>query len=387
MKLKILLPLYIGAIIGPMGGFGIVAILPAMAGLWDVAFGRISIAITYYMVPFIVIQIFSGAIAQIFDTRKTLLFGFGLYAAGSVCAGLAGSFSLFLVFRVVQGVGAGFLAPIVMALIGELVHERHLGRAIGLLGVAYTAGITLGPYISGMIEVRLGWPWFFFFLTALSLSSGIFYFFTSRASGRASRKQESAGQGSLLDVFPVLKKASREPGVAPISFSAFCLFFGYIGIMTFTADVLKTQFGLPSDKVGAILSITGLSGIVVSPIAGALGDRVGRKAVFLSGCLIAMLAISLMAWIPYSFYSRLMLFLLLGTGSATAWTSLNTLAVNISPSLRQPVTSLYNAIKFSGYASAPMALPLIYSAFGILGVQIACITAVVIAMVLALKAT
>ena len=381
LNLKNLIPLYIGAAIGPMGGFGIVTILPVMAKAWSVNFGSISVAITFYMLPFIAMQIFSGAIAQLFDARKTLIFGFTIYALGALLSGLSTNFSTFLACRILQGVGAGFLTPIIMALIGELVPDEHIGKAIGLLGVAYTVGVTLGPYISGAIEVRLGWPYFFFLLSIVALAAGISYLISSRSLTRPAKNK-----AAILDILPVLNRAVREPGALFISFAAFSLFFGYIGIITFTADDLKSHLGLASNKIGTILSITGLSGIMVSPVAGYLGDRLGRKQVFACGAMIAIIAIGLMACLPYGYYNRLLLFLLLGTGAATAWTSLNTMAVRISTDLRQPVTSIYNAIKFSGYALSPAVLALLYGPFHIKAVQIGSMVAVAISAVLALQA-
>lgn len=381
MNLRNLTPLYIGAVIGPMGGFGIVTILPVMANVWSVNFATISVAITCYMMPFIVMQIFSGAIAQLFGARRTLLFGFTVYALGALLSGLSTNFSMFLAFRIFQGIGAGFLTPIIMALIGELVPEKHIGKAIGLLGVAYTAGVTLGPYLSGAIEVRLGWSYFFFFLSVVALTAGLSYLLTSRSA-----KLPDIAKADIMDIIPVLKSAIREPGALLISFAAFSLFFGYIGLMTFTADALKNQIGLASDKIGTILSITGLSGILVSPIAGYMGDRLGRKPLFAGGTLIAIAAIGLMAWLPYGFYNRLLLFLMLGTGAATAWTSLNTMAVGVSTSLRKPVTSIYNAIKFTGYALSPAVLALLYGAFHLKAVQIGSMVAIATATVLAISA-
>jgi len=61
--------------------------------------------------------------------------------------------------------------------------------------------------------------------------------------------------------------------------------------MTFTADHLKSNIQLPSDQVGAVLSITGLSGIIVSPLAGFLGDRFGRYKVLLAGTAIVVISI------------------------------------------------------------------------------------------------
>ncbi|MFP4452881.1 MAG: MFS transporter [Desulfobacterales bacterium] len=380
MNLKKLIPLYIGAAMGPVGGFGIVAILPVMARSWSVAFSTASVSITAYMIPFIIIQIFSGSIAQLFDVRRTLLFGFLLYALGAVLCGLSTGLSAFLVFRVFQGIGAGFLTPVIMALIGEMVPEKDVGKAIGLLGVAYTIGVTFGPFISGVIEVRLGWPWFFYFIAMLSLVSALSYWFTSSPVAKAAKSS-----AKITDTLPVLAKAFKTPGVLWISFAAFSLFLAYIGIMTFTADYLKT-LSLSSDKIGTILSVTGLSGIIVSPIAGLLGDKIGRQKVFFAGTFIAATAIILMVAVSYSFANYLLFFLILGTGAATAWTSLNTMAIQISPAMRQPVTSIYNAIKFSGYALSPALLSLLYVPFALFAVQMACIAAIASALVLAFQA-
>ncbi len=381
MDLKKLIPLYLGAAMGPMGGFGIVTILPVMAQSWSVTFGTAAAAITLYMVPFIVIQIFSGAIAQLFDVRKTLLFGFGLYTVGALLSATAPDLWTFLLFRVFQGVGAGFLTPIIMALIGEMVPEHHLGKAIGMLGVAYTVGVTLGPYISGVIEVHLGWRWFFYFLAAVSALAGALYWLNRPPAAKPTRRS-----GRLLDILPVLRQALKQPGVLATSFAAFSLFLAYIGIMTFTADYLKTSFQLPSDRVGTLLSITGFSGIIVSPIAGYLGDRLGRTPVFLAGTAVVLLAILLMRLVPFDFTRHLFFFLVLGIGAATAWTSLNTMAVRLSSTLRQPVTSLYNAIKFSGYALAPVAFSVLYKPYRLQGVLVGCMVAVLAAAGLAWSA-
>ena len=101
---------------------------------------------------------------------------------------------------------------------------------------------------------------------------------------------------------------------------------------------------------------------------------------------IAILSVALMATLSFAYSTFLVLFLVLGTGAATAWTSLNTLAVQLSPSLRQPVTSVYNAIKFAGYAASPILLSFIYTPLRLTAVQMACIVAMILASLLAFKA-
>jgi len=57
-----------------MGGIGIITLIPVMADEWSIEFATASLAITFYMIPFVMVQLFSGSIAQLFDVRKTLLF-------------------------------------------------------------------------------------------------------------------------------------------------------------------------------------------------------------------------------------------------------------------------------------------------------------------------
>ena len=112
-----------------------------------------------------------------------------------------------------------------------------------------------------------------------------------------------------------------RPGVTYLSLAAFSLFFAYIGIMTFTADHLKSIIQLPSDQVGAVLSITGLSGIIVSPLAGFLETVSEDTRSFSAGTAIVVLSIILMLTLSYSLLTYFILFLILGTGAVTAWTS------------------------------------------------------------------
>lgn len=381
LNLRKLIPLYLGAAVGPMGGVGIVTLLPVLAGLWRVDFSTASLAITFYMIPFVVAQLFSGPIAQLFDARKALLFGFALYAVGGAACGISQDLWTLMVSRAAQGIGAAFLTPIIMALVGEMVEERDVGKAMGLLGMAYTVGVTLGPLISGFIEVRYGWATFFFFLAGLSLCSGILYLLSSeptRSRGRAETR--------ILDVFPVLKDALFRPGVLHLSFAAFSYFIAYIGIMTFTADYLKTQAGLPSDRIGMLISSTGFTGIAVSPVAGYLGDRLGRLKVFWGGAGIALVCIVIMNATAFSYWAYFVLFLVFGTGSAVAWTSLNTMGVQIQPLLRKPVASVYNAVKFAGYAFSPVVLSMLYVPYHLPAVQWGCVGAIAASGVLAWRA-
>jgi predicted MFS family arabinose efflux permease len=380
MLIKKLIPLYIGAIVGPMGGFGMVPLIPVLAQSWSLEFATAALSITMYMVPFIVFQVFSGSIAQIFDVRKTLLVGFAAYTAGALLTAFSTNFLSFILCRIIQGIGAAFLSPIIMALIGVLVPAKHIGKAMGGLGLAYTIGVTMGPLISGVIEVLYGWQGFFLFLAAISTVAAILFWVWCRNIGG-----QKSNRHSLFDIFPLIRQAFFHPGLLYLSFGAFTLFLAYIGILTFTADYLKTFVHLPSDQVGFLLSLTGFSGIIISPIAGVLGDRFSRWSVFIGGVAIIISSLALMLIWDFQYWRYSAFFLLLGTGAAAAWTSLNTMAVQSSSTMRESVTSLYSVIKFSGYALSPLILAVFYGGGRLWAIQSACIVVVIISAVLILR--
>jgi MFS family permease len=122
-------------------------------------------------------------------------------------------------------------------------------------------------------------------------------------------------------------------------------------------------------------------GSMLSPLAGVLGDRFGRERIALVGGAVMLGAIMGLRTMDYSYSTYLCLFSFFGSGSSAYWTSLNAMAVEAVPHLRKPVSSIYNCLKFSGYAVSPMVLSILYVPFSIGAVQWACIGSIVVSMI------
>jgi len=106
----------------------------------------------------------------------------------------------------------------------------------------------------------------------------------------------------------------------------------------------------------------------------------------LGSAALSFVCVALMAFIGFSYWVHFTLFLLFGTGAASSWTTLNTMAVQACPSFRKPVTSVYNAVKFAGYAASPVILSPLYNLFQIRAVRWGCMAAILIAAILAFMA-
>jgi len=358
-----MLPLQAGALLGPMTGAGVVTLGPVLSDLYQVTIGTVGLVITVYMIPFALVQLFSGSISQVITGRRTVAAGFAVFAAGSLGCASAPTFPLLLLFRVVQGVGAAFLFPVLMALVGEVVAPERLGRAIGAFGATQTLGLALGPLLAGLFEVYLGWRWFFVWLAAFAIAADAAFLILFRGEREAAR-----GEGGVLQLtLTVLGK----PTVVLLSLAAAGLFFAMIGAYTYLAAWLKVVPRLSEDRVGIVLAVAGAVGIPASAVAGGWVDRFGRKAVGIAGLAGYITALLGLATLPYSFWGTVVLAAWFGWTAAVAWAGLNTLAVEIDPALRKPVASIYNAFRFLGYSLAPPILGLVYGKENLAGVLLA----------------
>jgi MFS family permease len=81
---------------------------------------------------------------------------------GAVVSGLAQSMSMLIAGRAIQGLGAGGLIPLAMAVIGDLIAPRERGKWQGLTGAVFGVASVVGPATGGWIADNTSWRWAFF---------------------------------------------------------------------------------------------------------------------------------------------------------------------------------------------------------------------------------
>jgi EmrB/QacA subfamily drug resistance transporter len=93
--------------------------------------------------------------------RPVYLVSVALFAIGSLCIAAAPSFDLLLLSRAIQGIGAGGIAPVASAVIGDVFTAERRGRVLGLLGATHGMAFVLGPPLATVLTSTLGWRWLF----------------------------------------------------------------------------------------------------------------------------------------------------------------------------------------------------------------------------------
>ncbi|MFN3641434.1 MAG: MFS transporter [Gemmobacter sp.] len=103
-----------------------------------------------------------GKLGDLYGRRVVLKAGIGVFLAGSLLAGLAGSVWMLVAGRFVQGLGGGGLIVVCMAAAADLLPPRERGRAQAMLGAAFGVATVAGPLLGGLIVQTVGWPYIFF---------------------------------------------------------------------------------------------------------------------------------------------------------------------------------------------------------------------------------
>ena len=133
-------------------------------------------AFTAYLLTSTISGPLYGKLSDLFGRRPVFLFGIGVFMIGSLLAGLSQEMWQLVVARGVQGLGAGALFPIALAVIADLFAPSERGRYQGLFGAVFGISVLIGPAIGGIITDTIGWPFVFFF----NLPVGAFVFFMVR---------------------------------------------------------------------------------------------------------------------------------------------------------------------------------------------------------------
>ena len=112
-----------------------------------------------------------GKLSDYFGRKPMLLIGIVLFLVGSILSGLSQTMEELILFRGVQGLGAGALFPISLAVIADLFTPAERGKYQGLFGAVFGVAFLVGPFLGGVLTDNVGWHWIFFVNVPVGLIS------------------------------------------------------------------------------------------------------------------------------------------------------------------------------------------------------------------------
>lgn len=123
---------------------------------------RLSWVVTAYVLTSTATMPLYGKLSDQYGRKPMIYVAVGVFLLGSALSGLAQSMTQLILFRAVQGLGAGGFLPLAQITIGDLVSMRQRGRYQGLFASIFAASSVAGPVIGGVITDWLSWHWIFY---------------------------------------------------------------------------------------------------------------------------------------------------------------------------------------------------------------------------------
>jgi len=148
----IMLGLFLGALDQTVVGTALPKIVTDLGGndyyVW---------VVTIYLLTSTITVPYYGALSDLFGRRPLLMIGITLFLVGSALSGLSQTMWQLILFRGIQGVGAGALFPISLAVIGDLFTPAERGKYQGFFGAVFGLSFLVGPWLGGFLTDNVSW--------------------------------------------------------------------------------------------------------------------------------------------------------------------------------------------------------------------------------------
>jgi EmrB/QacA subfamily drug resistance transporter len=211
----VMLALFLGALDQTVVGVALPTIVAQLGGAdlytWTVT--------AYLLTSTVSIPVY-GKLSDLYGRRPLLLVGIAIFLAGSALSGLSQDMTQLILFRAIQGIGAGSLFPIVLAVIGDLFTPAERGKYQGLFGAVFGLSAIIGPWLGGFLTERISWHWIFYVNIPVGLVS-------------------------MYVIWRILPTVRREGASRDID---------WLGVATFAAAVVPLMIGLTNAQTNAWLS-------------------------------------------------------------------------------------------------------------------------------------
>lgn len=263
--------------------------LPAMTEPFGISDSALSLVMTVFTAPAIVLSPIFGVIADRYGRRLLLAFGLILFGISGTAMAFATSFTWLLVFRAIQGVGFSAVIPLTIVLIGDLLDGDEEIAGQGLKVFLDRVGYMILPPLGGLLAA-FAWHWPFT-LYIITVPLGIMTFFWMPETKGKTTSGTRAYLGEML-------KLTRHPRLL-VAFSAgFLRFFLDYGFLTYFPLFLVRTHGISTATAGLLYVFFSAGAMITSSQAGRLAAGRDKAQILFIAFLISGIALVAVPFMP-----------------------------------------------------------------------------------------
>jgi DHA2 family multidrug resistance protein len=356
--------------------------LPKIMASFGVGLDKIEWVVTAYMLAMAVALPTSGWLADKFGYKRLYFIGLFLFTLGSMLCGRSSDENMLIAARVIQGLGAGTIQPLGMAIISREFPPHQRGIALGFWGISAAASVSFGPIIGGFLIDRFSWPLIFDVNIPIGILAMLFtVIIQSEYINRSTRKFDLVGfisvtlflpltlyvlsQGNAatnsagwhapfilafgavaliaLAVFITAELTVKEPlldlrllnnhnfGIANIILLIFSL--GMFGSTFLLPIYLQNSLGYTALQAGSVFLPVGIIQGTIAPISGRISDKLNPKLPLFIGVVLFAFSFwlnSKLSWLTELHFIMLSLYLR-GVAMGLMFTALTTVSLSEIP--------------------------------------------------------
>ncbi len=320
-----------GVILATIDGSIVNIALPTIRTDLDTTFRMVQWVPIGYLLVIAGLTLGTGRLGDILGKKRIYTVGFVVFTLGSMLCGLAPSIGFLIGFRLIQALGAVMILALGAAILTEAFPPNERGKALGFIGTFVSIGIVTGPAVGGLLISALDWRWIFYvnlpvgiigtllairFVPNLPPAPGqkmdyrgaALLSITLLSLAFALTRGQDAGffDGTNLMLYAVvvagvagfiaLERRLESPMIRLDIFRnpllSVSIITGFITFVVLSAVFLLMPFylegvlGFDVRTVGLLVGAGPLVLGVISPMSGALSDRIGVRRLTLAGLVI-----------------------------------------------------------------------------------------------------
>lgn len=340
-----------------LGNSMLIPILPLMEKKLDISKLQSSYIITVYSVVAIIFIPLAGYLSDRFGRKRIIIPALILTGIGGLVAGIAAwkmeqAFTVILIGRILQGIGAAGAMPIVLPLVGDMFErDEEASATLGIIETSNTIGKVLSPILGASLTALIWFLPFFSipFLSAISLALILLFI-------REKEKDESQ-QHDIKQYIANIKAifAEQSRWLVAIFIIGAMLMFILFGFLFYLSSILEDKYDFDGIIKGFLLAIPLFALATASFVTGKTIKNYQKRMKWLIFIGIILAGVSTLAILVMEHYIFLLaIFFICGAGIGIALPCLDALITeNIEKTVRGAVTSIYSAMRFIGVAAGP----------------------------------
>jgi len=347
-----------------LGNSMLIPVLPKLEDKVGITSFQSSMIITSYSVAAIFLIPVAGYLSDRFGRKIVILPSLILALIGGLIAGFASwkmddPYTMIIVGRIIQGIGAAGAMPIVLPLVGDLYQDddEKISSTLGIIETSNTFGKVLSPILGSIFAAFL---WFlpFFSISALSLISIVLIFFFVKAP------KDDDEPLKFKEFLQNTKKVFKEEGkwLYTVFLNGILVMLILFSMLFFLSENLEKVHDIKGIKKGFVLAIPLLLLCIASFISGRkIKGNLGRIKKIIITSLIAMsVGIIFVGFTSKKLILLLMVTSIVGIAIGALLPALDTIITdNIRKELRGTVSSFYSSARFIGVAAGPPIMSLV----------------------------